>query len=164
MVGTVMNCKKCNKIFQQRLHPICPACLQREDQQFTNLYRLLQNSAGFGGIDINTLAVRVGMSADQIEKWYMEGRLSTAGLFLKMPCQSCGSMCGEHQRKGRYCLKCSEMTANQAGVEVKTVQELQREEADEQRRLQQESLLRQNRLNLAKKEEISRFGFTVRQH
>ncbi|MCE3236301.1 MAG: hypothetical protein K0Q50_2492, partial [Vampirovibrio sp.] len=36
MVGTVMNCKKCNKIFQQRLHPICPACLQREDQQFTN--------------------------------------------------------------------------------------------------------------------------------
>jgi len=78
MGGNVMNCKKCNKIFQQRLHPICPACIRLEEEKFTHLYRLLQESASEGGIAIQVLSSTVGISVDEIEKMYMEGRLSTA--------------------------------------------------------------------------------------
>lgn len=166
MVGTVMNCKKCNRIFQQRLQPICPECIRLEEEQLTTLYRLLQSSASTGGLDINTLAIKIGMTEENIEKLYMEGRLGTAGLYLKMPCQACGSMCGEAQRRGRFCYSCSELTASRAGVEVKSIRDLQRENAEEQRRQQQETLLKENRSHLQKQlhkqEEISRFGFTVR--
>lgn len=164
MGGTVINCKKCNKIFQKKLHPICSACIQEEEEQFTRLYRLLQESATRGGVAIKDLSNAVGLSVDAIEKMYMEGRLSTAGLYLKMPCQGCSTLCGERDRKGRYCHKCSETTANKAGVEVKSVQELKKAEENEERRQQQDALLKKSQQYQARngKQDQSRFGFSIR--
>lgn len=144
MAGAVINCKKCNKIFQQRLHPICPECVKIEEEQFTLLYRQLQASAASGGIDIDVLADNSGITQEDIEKFYLEGRLSTAGLYLRMPCQACGAMCGEQDRKGRFCNTCSEVTANKAGVEVKPLQEIRKEEELTQQREAQGALLKQN--------------------
>ncbi len=159
MGGTVVNCKKCNKIFQQRLHPICPDCVRLEEEKFTRLYRLLQESAPQGGIAIQVLSNTVGVPVDAIEKMYMEGRLSTAGLYLKMPCQACGALCGERDRKGRFCHKCSELTANKAGVEVKSVQDIRRAEELEMKRQAQEAILKKARPD---KPDANRFGFSVR--
>jgi hypothetical protein len=130
MGGLVVNCKKCNKIFQQRLHPICPECIRLADEQFTLLYRRLQHSAAEGGIAIDDLAKELSISQEEIEKYYLEGRFSLAGMYLQIPCQACGVLCSERERKGRFCLSCSEETANQAGVEVKTFQELKQEEEE----------------------------------
>jgi hypothetical protein len=164
MSGSVINCKKCNKIFQKRLHPICPECFKLEEEQFTLLYRQLQASAANGGIDINVLAETVGIPQEDIEKFYLEGRLSTAGLYLRMPCQACGAMCGEQERKGRYCNTCSEVTANKAGVEVKPIQEIRKEEEQMQKLEAQSALLKQNTQNTqgARKEPQQQFGSFIR--
>lgn len=145
MQVTISNCKKCGKIFQRRASEVsCHDCIKQEEEQFTALYRTLQKSASQGGIAIEELAAEVGVSVEDIEKFYWEGRLSTAGIFLKMTCQACGVMTREVERRGRYCIKCSEMAANKAGVEIKTVQELDKAEAEMQRRQQQLAMLKKN--------------------
>lgn len=145
MQVAISNCKKCGKVFQRKANEVsCYECVKQEEEQFTLLYRTLQKSASQGGIAIEELSAEVGVSVEEIERFYWEGRLSTAGIFLKMTCQACGVMTKEADRRGRYCLKCSEMAANKAGVEIKTVQELDKAEAEEQRRQKQLSMLKKN--------------------
>lgn len=161
MADSVLNCKKCNKIFQRRLGDVCPHCIKQEEEHFTVLYRTLQKTAAQGGISLEALAKQVGIPAETIEKMYLEGRLSTAGVYLKLPCQQCGTLTQESGRKGRYCLRCSESTATQAGVEVKSIQEIRKEE-DLQKRQQEQMELLKKPTPPRKEAEPSRFGFTVR--
>jgi hypothetical protein len=159
MAAAVANCSKCNKIFQKILSDLCPTCIQLEEEQFTLLYRALQKSAAHGGIAIETLSADLGIPVEDIERFYLEGRLSTAGIFLKFSCQGCGLVVGDMARKGRYCLKCSEMTATKAGVEVKSRQELEKEDAKEAARQKQLALLKKNQPT---DNNTQRFGSTVR--
>jgi hypothetical protein len=145
MRATISNCKKCGKIFQRRATEVnCYNCIKHEEEQFTRLYRTLQKSASNGGIAIEELSAEVEVPVEEIERFYWEGRLSTAGVFLKMTCQACGVMTNEAERRGRYCLKCSEMAATKAGVEIKSVQELDKAEAEAQHRQKQLALLKKN--------------------
>lgn len=144
MAGAVANCKKCGMIFQKVSNDFCSKCAKQEEEQVMALYRALQNSEAQGGIAIDELSSELGVPVDDIERFYREGRLSTAGIFLKFSCQGCGVMTGEIGRRGRYCLKCSEMAANKAGVEVKTIQALNKAQAQEQMRQQQLALLKKN--------------------
>jgi Zn finger protein HypA/HybF involved in hydrogenase expression len=145
MQVALCNCKKCGKVFQRRgAEANCSDCVKLEEEQFTLLYRTLQKSGSQGGIAIEELSAEVKVSVEEIERFYWEGRLSTAGIFLKMPCQACGMMTTEVERRGRYCIKCSEMAANKAGVEIKTVQELDKADAEEARRQKQLALLKKN--------------------
>ncbi|HEY9745212.1 MAG TPA: hypothetical protein V6C99_03225 [Oculatellaceae cyanobacterium] len=155
MQATLCNCKRCGKIFQRRALDICTDCVKQEEEQFTLLYRTLQSSAANDGIAIEELSAEVGIPVEQIERFYWEGRLSTAGIFLKMPCQACGVMTKEVDRKGRYCLKCSELAATKAGVEIKSLQELEKAEAEERRRQQQLAMLKKNQ---STDKTIRRFG------
>jgi len=159
MVGQVSNCRKCKKLFQRVASDLCQSCIALEEEQFTILYRALQKSGQQGGIAIDELAEQVGVPVEDIERFYLEGRLSTAGTNLKMPCQACGMMMRDIDRKGRYCVKCSEMTANRAGVEVKTMQQIQKADEEEHRRQQQMSLLKKSSLPGA---EARKFGSSHR--
>jgi protein-arginine kinase activator protein McsA len=160
MAGAVANCKRCGKVFQKVRADICAPCVQVEEEQFTVLYRALQKSAAHGGVAITDLAAETGIPVDEIERYYMEGRLSTAGTHLKMPCQACGMMMRDIQRKGRYCVKCSEATANKARVEVKSVQELEKADAQDRLRQQQLALLKKNQ---SVGTSARRFGSSLRQ-
>jgi hypothetical protein len=144
MAGDVANCKKCGKVFQKVRNEICVPCVQLEDEHFKILYRALQKSAANGGIAIGDLACETAIPGEDIERYYLEGRLSTAGTHLKIPCQSCGVMTRDIERKGRFCVKCSETTANKARVEVKSFQELEKADAQERLRQQQLALLKKN--------------------
>jgi hypothetical protein len=145
MQVAIGNCKKCGKIFQKKTTEVsCYDCLKQEEEQFTLLYRTLQKSGTQGGIAIEALSAEVGVPVEEIERFYREGRLSTAGIFLKIPCQACGVMTTEVERRGRYCVKCSEMAANKAGVEIKSVQELDKAEAEEAKRQKQLAMLKKN--------------------
>lgn len=141
---SVSNCKCCGKVFQKRLSDLCPACIEAEDQKVRKLYRAIQGSASRGGIPIEELAHQVGMTADEIEAYYLEGRLGTASTLLKFSCQGCGVMIGELQRKGRFCISCSEKTASQAGVSVRSKQELEKREREEQKKMEQLALLKKH--------------------
>ena len=105
------NCKKCSKIYEKRLSDLCPVCLEVDEENFRNLYRRLQKSASQGGIPITELANEVGVSVEEIEQIYLDGRFGTAGAMLKVPCINCSIMVGATQRKGRFCNACSEKTA-----------------------------------------------------
>jgi hypothetical protein len=130
----VANCKRCNRIFQRRLGELCADCLRQQDEQCSRVCQALLDSAREGGVALEDLAALVEVATEDIEKLYMEGRLGNAGVYLKKPCHACGVLTGETERKGRYCLKCSEQTANKAGVEVKPIHEL-RDEEEKRRRL-----------------------------
>lgn len=144
MQTILCNCKKCGKVFQRGATDICSECIRMEEEQFTLLYRTLQKSASQGGIAIEELSAESGVSVEEIERFYREGRLSTAGIFLKTPCQACGMMTREAERRGRYCLKCSELAASKAGVEIKSLQELDKADEEEQRRQRQLAMLKKS--------------------
>lgn len=144
MAGAVINCKKCNKIFQKRISDLCPACILVEEEQFKVLYRALQKSASQGGIAIEELSNEVEIPVEDIERFYLEGRLSTAGSLLKFQCQTCGVMMAAHERKGRFCHKCSEYTASKAGVEVKSTNQLEKASMEERQRQERLALLKKN--------------------
>lgn len=144
MSASLANCRKCKKLYQKRLADICQECTREEEERFVLLYRTLQESAAQGGMEIKTLSDKVDVPVEDIERFYLEGRLSTAGIYLKFPCQTCGAMTSSSNRKGRFCNPCSDTNATKAGVEVRSIQEIFRE--DEKRRLQEEyqSLLKQS--------------------
>jgi hypothetical protein len=158
MVGAVINCKRCNKIFQKVAnYDNCPACIRLEEEQVTQLYRRLQKSSSQGGITIEELSAEMDISVEEIERYYLEGKLTTGGMFLKTTCQGCNATIREIQRKGRFCVTCSEDTANKAGVEVKYMQTIQKEEEAERRRQEQMLLLKKNQPT---KDQPRKFGFT----
>jgi len=159
-MGTmVTNCKKCNKIFQQSNQPYCPDCTKAEDEKFSALYRILQNSAPKGGISIDALSAKTEVPVEEIEKYFVEGTFGTATPYLQIYCQACGVKCTALQRLGRYCIACSETTAAQAKVQVKSLKELRKLHSEEQRLEQQAELLRSNK---AKRSCNGKFGNTVK--
>jgi hypothetical protein len=159
MVGAVINCKRCNKIFQKvGTQDNCTACVRLEEEHITTLYRRLQKSAADGGITIDELSAELDIPLDDIERYYLEGKLTTGVMFLKTTCQGCSAVIREIQRKGRFCVTCSEDTANKAGVEVKYMQTIQKEEEAERRRQEQMKLLKKNQP--PRGEQPRKFGFT----
>lgn len=160
MGGMVNNCKKCNKLFQQIRLPFCPECARVEEEKFSGLYRTLQKSATSGGLSIDALSAQVNVPVEEIERYFLEGSLGTAGIYLMINCQACGMSCNAHQRLGRYCVNCSEETATKAKVEVYSVHELNKRHADNQRREQQAEMLKQNQ---AKRSNYSKFGNAIKQ-
>ncbi len=160
--GEILNCKKCNKIFQRRLGDVCSDCVQMEEQHFKIIYRALQKHASTGGVSLIALSEQTGISQDIIEVMYLEGRLTTAGAYLKMPCQGCARLTSEKERRGRYCFACSESTANQAGVEVKSIQMLQREEEERLRRQEQLKILKRPAATALESKAPHHYGFTNR--
>ncbi len=144
MNAALANCKKCKKLFQKRISDLCADCIALEDEQVRNLYRILQKSGAQGGMAIEELSHETGVSVEEIEEFYHDGRLGTAAPLLKFQCISCGIMMGELQRKGRYCVNCSEKMAAQAGVAVKNTNDLARESAEAQKRQEQMALLKKS--------------------
>jgi hypothetical protein len=159
MGGIVSNCKKCNKIFQKLRQPFCQDCAKLEDEKFSELYRTLQNSAAGGGISIDILSVQMDVSVEEIERYFLEGSLGTAGIYLQINCQGCGMKCNANQRLGRYCVTCSEHTAHQAKVGVHSLQDLNKKYAENQRRNQQSEMLKDNQ---AKRSAYSKFGNSLK--
>ena len=133
---TLSNCKSCKKLFQKRIHDLCTDCIQVDEERFQTLYRRLQKSGATGGVEIVQLAGELDIPCEEIEKFYLAGRLGTAGVFLKFNCQTCGTMMTEVIRRGRYCVSCSAKNSSEAGVEVKSIQDITRQ--DERERLLRE--------------------------
>ncbi len=159
MKATIANCKTCNNLFKKMTVDYCPNCFDVREENFKNVYRALQRTANTGGIAINELAENTETPLEMIEEFYHEGRLATASVLLKFPCASCGDLIPELQRKGRYCVNCSEKVANKAGVEVRSKQDLEKVQKEEMKKQQQASLLKKTN---AKEEIGRRFGFSSR--
>ena len=159
MDARVANCKKCNKVFQQFRQPYCTDCAKVEDEKFSVLYRILQNSAVKGGISIDALSAETEIPVEDIEKYFVEGRFGTATPYLQIFCQECGIRCTTIQRLGRYCIACNELTAAKAKVTVKSLHALNKLQSEAETLEQQAELLR---VNQAKRAYYGKFGHAVK--
>jgi hypothetical protein len=112
MSENVINCKKCNRVIRRCTSELCPECWEVDQKGFQMVYRTLQESNRGSGIAIDELARQSGL----------------AGPMLRFQCQGCNTMMSDLERRGRYCLSCSEKTATKAGVEVKPRHLLERQE------------------------------------
>ncbi len=157
--STIANCKRCNKLFKKTISDSCPPCAETENQQYQQMFRMLQNSKSQGGILIDDLSAKVGMPIEIIEEYYFEAKLGTAGLFLKFKCRSCSEVIGEENRKGRYCLSCSNELSDKAGVQVRSRQSIEKAEAEAKEIIQLPSD-KQKQEQAARPRPSRRAGFT----
>ena len=139
----IANCSVCKRIFEKRLVDKCPECVEQEQDDFRKIYRILQESRNQGGITLDELSFQSGVSSEVIEDYYFAGQLGTAATLLKFQCSSCGLIVGELTRRGRYCMNCSDSFSNQAGIEVKTIQQINQENKQKKEKEELLSLLKQ---------------------
>jgi len=156
---TVSNCIRCNKVFQQIRQPFCTDCARIEEEKFSALYCTLQQNALKGGIAIDVLSKQVNVPVEDIERYFLEGTFGTAGIYLNIYCQGCGTLCNANQRLGRYCVPCSESTAQKAGVEVQSLRDLMKRQDSSAKLEQQAQLMRENKERRAN---YNKFGNMVR--
>lgn len=152
MESSIINCDRCKNICRQNSRKLCQNCMATVEEQFTQLYRVLQSSGAHGGITLSDLSVQVGASMEDIERYYAEGRFSTASAYLKLPCQHCKTILGPTERV--YCTECNKTVATKAGVEIKSLQALKKESEDEKRLEAQQALLKKKTAS-----DLSRSGF-----
>lgn len=138
---SVINCKKCNKVFKKQLSDYCPICIGERSELFTRLYRTIQHSEKDGGIAITELAQQEQTTVEEIETFYLDGKFGTAAMFLKIHCQNCKAVVGIHERTARYCIHCGGETAQKAGVQIRSLQEIREEEQQVKRQQDAAKLL-----------------------
>lgn len=159
MSSGIINCKKCNKIFKKVLTNLCADCIAKEEEHFRLMYRILQQSSAKGGVALEDLAHQVDLPVEEVESMYLSGRFGTAGIYLKFQCQGCSVMMTDMTRRGRFCITCSEKTAQKAGVEVRSKQDI--EKRDQQDQMKQQHLNALNKGNEAK-HGPDQFGFKTK--
>lgn len=97
----VRNCRKCGKVFNYISGlPICQACREKEEQQFQEVKKFVQDCKEAG---INEIVETCGVSHAQVNNWIRQERLVFADDSpIGINCENCGTMI----KTGRFCDKC----------------------------------------------------------
>lgn len=140
MARNITNCVRCNKVFRKTVSDKCPACAAREQDQFSNLYQILQDARLTGGIHATQLAEKVGMSEDVIEEIFLEGKMGTSSHFIQFTCRNCKNDFSGKEGHSRICIRCRSQVSVEAGVGIHSIQDVERRAEDTKR--QQQSQMR----------------------
>ncbi len=100
---TLKNCRECGKVFVDPVNDVCPACRDKEDENYKKVYEFLRTASDAG---IDEIHEATGVEKQQIFKFVRQGRFSMmlkSGFSLYVECKSCGKPI----REGQYCLECS---------------------------------------------------------
>ncbi len=108
--------------------------MEIENSQFKQLFKALQDSKNNGGIIIADLSSLVNIPVEEIEDYYWGGKLGTAGAMLKFECRKCSVLISEFTRRGRYCVNCSDEVSEEAGVRVKSRQQIEKDDKFQEER------------------------------
>ncbi len=94
-------CKKCKKIFAPTMNSkVCPACIQKEEEQYKIVKDYLWDHPGATILQIHEAT---GISEKLIQKFVREGRfLQINGVDLMVECERCGKKISS----GRFCTEC----------------------------------------------------------
>ncbi len=113
----VSNCVRCKKAFAVVSGPVCPACLQKEEEQFESVKEFLEDNPG---ATMEEISDGTEVPVKRISKFIKDGRLEgVSGTSFNC------SKCGAKITKGNYCADCAKKLqqnlANiKAGGEIKT--------------------------------------------
>lgn len=95
----VRNCPSCGKIFNRLRRDICPACVQKEDQEYELVRDFIYDHPS---VDVQGLHEGTGVAVDTIMKFLREDRLVNISKSLVLECESCGTGIAS----GRFCDSC----------------------------------------------------------
>lgn len=127
----IENCKRCNKIFRKNTRDICADCLDVEQAHFKTIYKLLNESGKNGGVSMQELSESAGISDKELDEILRNYGFGTAMDYLKVPCTTCGCLIMGSHRRGKFCLHCSNQVAQEAGVSIQSIDELEEQAAAE---------------------------------
>ncbi|MCL2030222.1 MAG: hypothetical protein FWG93_01620 [Oscillospiraceae bacterium] len=96
----VRSCERCRRLFQTTGNPMCPACIQELDAQFSDVKNYLYDNPG---ASMEQVCEETGVDHAQIVRWLREGRLVTDERHAALlGCVTCGAPI----RAGQYCEAC----------------------------------------------------------
>ncbi|HOA54351.1 MAG: flagellar protein [Acetivibrionales bacterium] len=104
----VRNCRKCGKIFNYiGGAPICPACREKEEEDFQRVKKYLYENPGASLTQVST---ELEISVEMIKRFLREGRLEIANDEgnLVLECENCGRSI----KTGRFCPDCERNLAS----------------------------------------------------
>ncbi len=104
----VRNCRKCGNIFNYiGGAPICPACREKEEEDFQKIKKYLYENPGASLTQVST---ELEVSVEMIKRFLREGRLEIANDDgnLLLECENCGKAI----KTGRYCPECERILAS----------------------------------------------------
>ncbi|MCL1988335.1 MAG: hypothetical protein FWG64_10260 [Firmicutes bacterium] len=98
----VVNCPRCKRLFHKVVSPLCPDCEKKEEEEFQELRRFVEEEEYTTMKDI---AEFTGMPLKRILKYVREGRLQVRkGLDDALKC----IQCGQPIDKGNFCKNCGD--------------------------------------------------------
>lgn len=118
MTVALANCKQCGKLFAKMYHDICPACMEKMEQDYETVYYFLKEN---GPSHIDVIHKETGVEKKIIMQFLAEGRFEGASISYK--CESCG----EAITSGKLCEKCAKSISKQ-------IEKIQQEKAPSQNR------------------------------
>lgn len=94
MTLNVRNCPRCGKVFARTIHDVCPACIQKIEDDYQSCLKYLRENRG---CTIRELSDETEVSIRQITKFIRESRISLMDApNMSYPCESCGVLIREH--------------------------------------------------------------------
>jgi flagellar operon protein (TIGR03826 family) len=98
----IRNCKRCGQVYNYLGKPICPDCIQSDEDDFKRVKEYLYKNPG---TSMSKVSEDLEISVQKITRYLREGRLEITGdeANLILSCESCGKSI----RTGRFCNECS---------------------------------------------------------
>lgn len=97
----ITNCPECGKLFKKVSKKICPECIQKEEDNFLEVKKYLDDNPG---ATVPEISEETEVSEKKINQFIREGRLqATSFENISVPCMSCGAP----TKKGKYCSDCT---------------------------------------------------------
>jgi flagellar operon protein (TIGR03826 family) len=97
------NCIRCKRIFLRSTSPVCPACVQKEEDDFILVRDYIREHPHCG---LQKVEEETGVTMEMLLKFLREDRLqlsSESGMKGALKCQKCG----EAIDVGKYCDRCT---------------------------------------------------------
>lgn len=120
------NCPQCGRVFAYLRTNLCPACVQKDEDEFRKVRNYIAKNPG---ADIITVSKETGVSEERIIRYLKEGRIynTNPNTRIKIECELCGALITQ----GRYCKACTDKLT--AGLK-KNIETENRKAVEEQQR------------------------------
>ena len=118
------NCKKCNKVFDKVYTPYCTDCYAVHSENLSNIYRFIQEN---NTMSLDQVAVNCGLEPNELERILFSGELGTASSKIIYECQRCETPISPLNRRGRFCLRCTQTIEKEAKIDAESKKQRQLE-------------------------------------
>lgn len=103
MAKEMRNCKRCGKVFLYAGVPICPECLEKEEKQFRDVKRYLEENPRSG---VSEISEGTGVPVEVVIEFLRQGLLvSQPGSSGQLTCM----ICKRPITRGKICPRCEAM-------------------------------------------------------